>query len=101
MAKPKSKPDADRTSEDAQDRERILRWARKVLDDPNASGVDANRASDSLMRVTGLAVKPQDPQQVDTTIDQRTAERLADLAERMLKQPAGLCAECQKRLTVS
>ena len=58
MAKAKTK--AQGTSKD-RDRELLLTWARQVLADQNATGIDKGRASDVLMRVIGLAVKPADP----------------------------------------
>jgi hypothetical protein len=36
------------------------------------------------MRVTGLAVKPQDPESKAPSIDQRTLNRICDLAEKLL-----------------
>jgi hypothetical protein len=56
---PKAKKNEPQISEDP-DRDLLLKWARQVLADPNATGIDKGRESDTLMRVTGLAVKPAD-----------------------------------------
>ena len=54
MAKAKTK--AQGTSKD-RDRELLLTWARQVLADQNATGIDKGRASDVLMRVIGFSGK--------------------------------------------
>lgn len=66
------------------DKELLLKWARQVLADPDATGIDKGRASDVLMRVTGLAVKPADPRPSENKISEATARRICDLAERLL-----------------
>ena len=76
-------PKVEGTLED-RDRELLLTWARNVLADPNATGIDKGRASDVLMRVTGLAVKPAYPRPSENTISEATARRLCDLAKRLL-----------------
>jgi len=58
MTKAKTNPP---TPED-RNRERLLRWAEGVMDDPDASTVDKSRAADVIFRATpGLATKPADP----------------------------------------
>ena len=90
---PKAKAKVDGTPED-RDRELLLTWARQVLADPDATGIDKGRASDVLMRVTGLAVKPADPESKAPSIDQRTLNSVCDLAERLL----GACPHCGGKL---
>jgi len=72
-------PKVEGTPED-RDRELLLTWERNVLADPNATGIDKGRASDVLMRVTGLAVKPADPRPSENNISEATVKRLCDLA---------------------
>jgi len=81
MTKAKTNPP---TPED-RNRERLLRWAEGVMDDPDASTVDKSRAADVIFRATpGLATKPADPTPSGEQITEATAKRICDLAERLL-----------------
>jgi len=76
------------------DKELLLSWARTTLADPDATAIDKGRASDTLMRVTGLAMKPADPRPLHDDITEATARCIADQAERFL----GNCPHCGGKL---
>jgi len=79
-----------------QDKLSIIEALRKTILDPAASVLDKTRAADTLGRLSdySLFAKPQDPQQQENLIDNNTAKRIADLAERFLERK---CTNCGGR----
>jgi len=85
MAKKNNPPTPEQKRAET-DKQAAIAWARRTINDPEASAIDASRAIDILGRLSeyGWFSKPADPRPSENTLSENTAKRICDLAERLL-----------------
>jgi len=73
-----------------------LAWARRTINNPEASAIDASRAIDILGRLSeyGWFSKPADPRPAENTISENTAKRILEVSECLLVT----CPHCGEKL---